>query len=121
MAVTAPLTSNRFPYLSVVVAISGHEIRVEALIDTGFDGHVIIPASLLANRAGSPQGMLRWRLGDGSEVSAPYYLGRVKLAGLDPGFPAIISILGEEPIIGRAFTNNFKLVLDHGQRVLAEA
>ena len=59
---------------------------------------------------------------DGSTVLAPSYLGRVEVAELgDAGtFPAVISVLGDEPILGRSLTNRFSITLDHGRRVIIQ-
>jgi predicted aspartyl protease len=54
VAVNQPLISDRFPYLPVVITIFGVEVRTEALIDTGFDGHLIVPAELLSNLTNPP-------------------------------------------------------------------
>jgi hypothetical protein len=63
---------------------------------------------------------MRWTLADGSTVLAPSYLGRVEVADLgDKGtFAAVISVLGDEPIIGRALANRFSITLDHGRQLI---
>ncbi len=114
-------TSARFPYLVVYVRLkssSSESLLIEALVDTGFDGDVVIPETTLANA--SADGYITWRLADASLVAAPYYLGECELPGLGPSFPVIITALGEEAIVGRGLTDRFTLILDHGQRLIIE-
>jgi predicted aspartyl protease len=61
-----------FPYILLTVAIRNREERVEALLDTGFDGDIVIPPHLLTNGT-PPESYLRWTLADGSTVMAPAY------------------------------------------------
>jgi hypothetical protein len=44
----------------------GHSLEIEALIDTGFDGHPTLPPG--DPGFGPPDDYQRWTLADGSEV-----------------------------------------------------
>lgn len=110
--------SRRFPYLPITLTVGQHTQTVSALLDTGFDGHVVVPAGLITN-GNPPDSYLRWTLADGSQVPAPAYLGTVQIGDLGT-FPAVISILGEEPIVGRSLSNHFRITLDHGKRVIVQ-
>jgi len=113
----------RFPYLSLRVSSvpsrNPVEIEAEAFVDTGFDGDLIIPAALIPDSP-LPDGYLTWRLGDGSDVVAAYYVGTVEIVGLPGSFPAVVSILGDEAIVGRSLTDRFTVIFDHGQRIIVE-
>ena len=110
--------SHRFPYVPIRLQVRGREALVEALLDTGFDGHVVVPASLMTN--GAPADThYTWTLADGSEVSSPTYRGTVQIGSFPP-VRVLISVLGDEPIIGRALTNHFSIHLDHGRQVIVE-
>ena len=100
--------STWFPYLPIIIAIRRREETTEALLDTGFDGDIIIPPGLITNGS-PPDSYMRWTLADGSTVLAPSYLGRVEVANFgDVGtFAAVMSVLGDEPIIGRSLSNRF--------------
>ncbi len=113
------VTSTKFPYLPITIGIRKRVERVEALLDTGFDGDLVLPPGLITNGK-PPDSYLRWKLADTSEVLVPAYLGRVEVADLgDAGtFAAVISILGNEPIIGRSLSNRFSITLDHGRRLI---
>ena len=111
--------STHFPYLPLTVHIRKRQETIEALLDTGFDGEIVIPPHLITN--GVPPGSyVRWTLADGSPVLAPAYLGIVKIGefGNAGTFATVISVLGDVPIIGRALANRFKITLDHGRRVI---
>ena len=112
------LVSPRFPYIPIRVRIGSDTIETEALLDTGFDGHVIIPANLVPNLA-SPDGDLSWTLADGSDVSAPYVVGSLHI-GSFPAIPVLITLLGDDPLVGREIATHFIITLDHGQRVIVE-
>jgi predicted aspartyl protease len=112
-------TSSRFPYLPITVVVNKRMETVEALLDTGFDGDLIIPEGLMTNGK-PPDSYLRFTLADQvTSVLAPAYLGRVEVAELgDAGvYAAIISVLGHEPILGRNLARHFQITLDHGSRV----
>ncbi len=58
-----------------------------------------------------------WELGDTSLAPAEEYLGQVQLVGTAETFPARITALGDEYIIGRALLDRWRILLDRGERV----
>lgn len=118
MAMNQRLVSSRFPYLPIHIQLRQRREDIEAFLDTGFDGHVAVPPEFIAHGQ-PPDGYLTWRLADGSEVLAPYYLGTVQLGQMGT-LPAVITSLGDEPLIGRGIADRFTITLDHGQRVIVE-
>jgi predicted aspartyl protease len=118
MAVNQLVISRRFPYLPLILRVRGQTLMVEALLDTGFDGEVVLPTGLIANGE-SPDGYLNWALADASHVSAPAYLGTAQL-GDAPPIEVAISVLGDEPIVGRGVTDHYRVILDRGQQVVVE-
>jgi predicted aspartyl protease len=114
-------TSERFPYLPITVTVNKQTKSIEALLDTGFEGDLIIPEDFLT--AGRPDSYLHFTLADPTAtVLAPSYLGMVEIANLgDTGVSsAIISVLGAEAIIGRNLIRRFTITLDHGRRLRIE-
>jgi predicted aspartyl protease len=75
-------------------------LEVEALVDTGFDGALVLPGWPVPG-GGSPDTHMTWRLADGSMVDAPAYAAEVHLLGLDGVYPVLVSILGDEAVVGR--------------------
>ena len=112
------LESDHFPYLPLKVEVRGRVHQVEALIDTGFTGHVTMPASELAN--GQPADYeVQATLADESQVSVPAYFAHAQV-GQQPSFPIVLLALGDEPSVGLRVTDRFRLILDHGERVIVE-
>lgn len=116
------LTSSRFPYLPISLHIPGRylegRVQVEALLDTGFDGDVAVPGGLLGN--GHPaEAFVRWTLADGSEVLAPAYRGYIYFGSMGP-INVVVTVLGDEHLIGRRAITRFRVTLDHGRQVVME-
>ena len=110
--------SSRFPYLTIRFQVRQRTHEMEALIDTGFDGGIAVPPSLLEN-VGSPDSYELWGPVVGSPVFAPAYRGAVNVDTLGP-FPVIITALGDEVLVGLEVISYFTLILDHGQRTIIE-
>lgn len=115
-------TSHHYPYLPVSIAVNKQVRTVEALIDTGFDGDIVIPEGLI--RGEEPDSYIRYSLADPeATIFAPSFLGRVEVAQMgDYGlYAAVVSCFGTEPIIGRNLLRKFQVVLDHGERVMIKS
>jgi predicted aspartyl protease len=108
----------RFPYLPIRFDIQQQIVTADALLDTGFDGDVVVPGGTVT-RGRMPDGYSRWTLADGSTVLAPYHVGTVEMDGHGP-FPAVIVVLGTEVLIGAGAVRHVTIVLDHGQRVIIQ-
>ena len=115
---TGGVISSRFPYLPLELTVRGRTEQVEALLDTGFDGDIVLPAGFVPDER-RPDTYLQWILADESLVRAPAYLGTVRIGAFGP-FDCAITVLGEEAIVGRSVTNRFAVTLDHGRRVIVE-
>lgn len=115
---THPITSSRFPYLAAQVSIHQTTHKVEALIDTGFSGYVIMPPGLVTNGE-PPDFYLTWSLANDSRIQVPAYLGSVRI-GTFRFSPVVVGVMGNEPIVGTRIISAFKVVLDHGRRVTIE-
>ena len=113
------LTSDHFPYLPISVRILSNSHETEALLDTGFDGDVILPAELVTDGE-VPDWHVTCRLADGSEVLAPVYAGAVRVGLVDIS-PILVMIMGDEPLVGRSVVEHFSVTLDHGRRVIVDA
>ena len=116
MAVTRRVLSTHFPFIPLLLELGHHVVRLEALVDTGFDGAIIVPADLVPD-VELPLTYLRWKLADGSQVTAPAYRGTLQIGDMTP---LRVTVLGDETIVGRAVTNHFKVTLDHGRQLIVE-
>lgn len=88
------------------------------MLDTGFDGGIVIPKNLL-NSSLEPVRFLPWSLADDSEVLLPVFAGLVQIANFPP-LKTIIMPLGDEPLLGRNVMNNYKVIFDHGIKLIVE-
>lgn len=118
MALIRRLVSDNFPYIPITLTLGSVTLMVDALLDTGFEGAVIVPASLISSTI-LPSFDHRWTLADDSEVEVPVYRGAVALGHLGV-FPAIIAAVGSEVLVGRRLIDRFRVTLDRGQRVIIE-
>ena len=122
MAVSRRLVSSHFPYLPIRVQVGQHTIDTEALLDTGFDGAVVLPVSLLEGLLANGVPPLRYMhltLADGSTLLAPRYTGTLRIGQLEP-FRVDVVVLGDEPIVGLTATNRYYVGLDHGRQIIIE-
>lgn len=113
------LESLDYPYLRVSWKVPDVEGQGLAYLDTGFDGHLCLPESIV-DALGLPDLLVAYRLAGNQRVRVPAYEGSVTLLGLDISLPASILALGDEMILGRHIVDRFWVTFDHGQRVLLE-
>lgn len=115
---TSRVESDRFPFLNLRLDVRGRTHDIDALIDTGFDGFLAVPPALLTSGQ-PPDDYQPWRLADGTRVTAPVYLGTIYVGQLG-SVPAFIITLGDQPLVGRRVIDRFRVILDHGERVIVE-
>lgn len=112
------VVSSHFPYINMHVQVHQRDDDLEALLDTGFAGHLAVPRGFVSN-GHPPDSYTPWILADGSEVLAATYRGTVSVGALGP-YPAAIIALGDQTIVGRRITDRFTVILDHGRQVIIE-
>ena len=103
-----------FPSLPVTVRVRGETYTGPALLDTGFEGDVIVPARYLAGFPGRVQDLI---LADGSPAYATFLSGFVQLADL-ASVPADVLFLGDDLVTGMGILRRYEVILDHGRRVI---
>jgi predicted aspartyl protease len=117
------INSLPFPYVRIRLRIAGQqtdiEVEEDAFLDTGFDGHVLLPTALL-DQLGVPELTRNWMLADGSPVVSYTYSGVIELAGIPQPIPASVDVLGDEVLIGKRLIEPFRVILDHGREVIVE-
>jgi predicted aspartyl protease len=118
VALMQRVVSARFPYLPLRVQIGPSSQAIEALLDTGFDGALVVPPDSIPD-AELPADYHSWTLAAGSTVTAAAYLGIGQIGTLPP-FAVLVTALGDEPLVGRGASDRFSITLDHGQRVIIE-
>lgn len=112
------ITSHNFPYLPLVITVRKRMEKIEGLVDTGFEGDIAVPKGLLTN-GDPPDTLLPWQLANETVVLASVYAGKVKLGNI-ASFTVSVVTLGNEVMIGRGVTDRFKVIFDHGKKVIVE-
>ena len=113
------MTSAPYPSLPIRCDIQGVTREVDAIIDTGFDGYLVVPEALIGALP-EPSRRRRYRTASGEPVIVVEYDGTVELSAQPLLVEANIIALGDEYLIGIELLNHFRVTLDHGQRVIVE-
>jgi predicted aspartyl protease len=122
------LISNNYPFvpLTIHVRVSTRkclDLTTQALIDTGFSGDIVVPATGELKQE-TPGAYATWTMADGSEVLAPIFLGTIHFAELDEDVGELVgvtvTVLGDQALIGQSILKHFTLTLDHGKQVVLE-
>lgn len=108
-----------YPFLPIRFLAQGVDGAGEALVDTGFDGHLAVPEDLIGALP-RPMYVRRVRTASGEIVRVPVYLGTVELVDHPGAIEALIIALGDEYLVGLPTLNHFKVTFDHGRRLLVE-
>ena len=92
---------------------------IHALLDTGFEGALAAPSSLLDDLPGPAEFQGKWQLADARIIAAPVYVGDIDIGDLER-LRIQFTVLGDEFILGRAIMNRYNVCFDHGQRVVVD-
>ncbi len=118
--VEAGQVSTNYPFLSVRIRIGDWQHETFALMDTGFEGSLVVPFSVLDLGLRSPDSSSNWMLADGSIVETPVYIGIGEIVGLVPIFDVVISVLGTDYILERRVIDRYSVTLDHGENIVVQ-
>ncbi len=113
------MTPAPYPSLAIRFAVETVGGDAFALVDTGFEGHLVVPESLTGTLP-RPIYARRVRTASGEIVPVPVYLGTVELLDQPGAVEALIIALGDEYLIGIEPLNHFAVTFDHGQRVIVD-
>ena len=120
--ITGHVTSAREAIIRIAVRGAGaREETIDAIIDTGFDGFLTLPASFVSDLALPFAGATKAALGDGSEVSLDA-LEAVVVWDNDEQRVVTLATTGE-PLVGMAMLSGYRVALDvvEGGRVAIHA
>ncbi|MGH2560573.1 MAG: hypothetical protein ACRDJH_16035 [Thermomicrobiales bacterium] len=113
------MTEAAYPSLPIRFVIEGIVGGTFALLDTGFDGYLAVPAALVAALPGPPR-TRPIQTASGEQIEVPVYFGTVEFVDQPGEIEALIIAIGDEYLLGLATLNHFKVTFDHGQRVIVE-
>src|SRR5689334_19965805 len=88
-----------YPYIPITCSIDGWSMDLTALVDTGFDGALMVPAEIIPRTIQST-GRTVWTFPDGSRVGAFSFAGEVRV-GSELVSDVLIYALGDEVLVGR--------------------
>jgi predicted aspartyl protease len=91
------LTSSKYPFLplSIHVRVSHRkkiDITTQVLIDTGFSGDIVVPATEELKQC-PPNAYATWTMADGSEVMTPIFLGFIRFPELEVMTPIFLGFI----------------------------
>jgi clan AA aspartic protease len=113
------VVSTEYPYLQVKVTLHNFSSPFQALLDTGFDGYLVLPATL-SPQLEKPDFQITTRLADGSRRMSPVYQGGVEIVGLNIVYVSRIILLGNECLLGQGIIKRIKVTFDHGSQIVVE-
>lgn len=113
-----PVISERFPFVPVIVEFASAIREAEALLGTGFDGDIVLPAAMIP--IGEPVFTTAgFRLANESSIRVPVFQAAAVVGGSRVR-PVFVASVGSVPMIGRRLIRHFAITLDHGLRVVVE-
>jgi predicted aspartyl protease len=104
------LTSSKYPFLPLTIHVrvtkrKSIDINTQVLIDTGFSGDIVVPATDELKQF-PPDAYATWTMADGSEVMAPIFLGTIRFPQLDADVAEVVgvtvTVLGDAALIGQS-------------------
>jgi len=108
---TGRVTSDREAVVPIdVLDVEGHPTCVKATLDTGYDGFLTLPSSLIEELGLPLIGPAKAALGDGNEVSMNLFLGSVRW---DDGIVDVLVLEAEGGIlVGMAMLAGCRVTMD---------
>lgn len=110
--ITGRVSSRRQPLARLVVrGPQGREQAVEALLDTGYNGTLVLPLAVVRSL-----NLLKRRtpaqisLGDDSSVVAESYMARILWDGFER--PVRVIAMGNQPVVGLALLYGYRLCIE---------
>jgi clan AA aspartic protease len=108
---TGHVTSDNEAILPIaLLGAEGQIVRVEAVIDTGYNGFLTLPKTAIEELDLSFVGPTRAALGDGNEVNMDLFLGVVQWEG----GPRDVLVLETEggTLVGMALLGGYRVIMD---------
>jgi predicted aspartyl protease len=120
MADAQRLVSTNYPYLTIRLSMRGWNGRADALADTGFDGALVAPSSLLPQIPGVGDDMISMQVANGRFLDIPVYYGSVELSRFANILNVPVAFMADQFVVGRRILDQFQVTFDHGQRLIIE-
>ena len=109
--ITGYVTSTREAIIRLALrSVDSREETIDAIIDTGFDGFLTLPASVVSGLALPFAGATRAELGDGSEAFLDAFEAIVVWDGAERSVVTLAT--RGEPLVGMAMLSGYRVTLD---------
>ena len=113
--IRGPIDDHGRAFLEIaLIARSAAELPLQAWVDTGFTGEIVISRRLAEELGFDRSGAITAELGDGNEVLLPTYSCHVRWLSATVTVEAIASI-SEIPLVGIGLLRGRRLVVDFGE------
>lgn len=102
---------GRHPIVSLIVKdVRGQDVVIDALVDTGYNGVLLLPKAVVASLGLPLRRITSALLADGARVSLQSHEGRI----LWDGRERVVRVLagGNQPLLGLALLTGYNLSLD---------
>lgn len=104
------ITPEREAIVELEIHGDDHRVRIEAIIDTGYDGFLTLPRSIIDELSLPFLGPARTTLGDGNEARLDVYLARVLWQ--DDLTDVLVLDSDSVPLVGMAMLRGSRLTMD---------
>jgi clan AA aspartic protease len=110
-----PITGTVNEYREALISLTlrgiiGREVGIEAIIDTGFDDYLTLPAERLAELALPARDFVQIMLADGSTAQTALYEAEVLWDG--EWRAIVVQMAASMPLIGTALLEGYRVTLD---------
>ena len=105
------VNANDEPLISIEIYLKLKLQKFTAIIDTGFNGSLSVPESLIENAGWKELGVEEYELASGERMTARVFSGRVRFDGEQKDIP-VLSTKSGDILIGTKLLRNKKLVVN---------
>lgn len=113
------MTPGRYPSLSVRFTIDAAIRELAALVNTGFDGYLVVPSALVSvlppPAFGQPV-----ETASGQVVAVRVFPATIEFVDVPGPFDGLAIALGNEFLVGLLSINHIRVMFDHGRQLLVE-
>lgn len=89
---------------------AGPPLEVQAMVDTGFSGYLVLPENLIGEIGAAPGGFDEYQIGDGSYAEFTTYQGFVEWNGQELEAPILLADF--MPVVGMSLLWGLRLTVE---------
>ena len=108
---------GRFKFGCPVISIAIKTQNLEVILDTGFNGHLMLPKRLLTNLNLKKEGTLEFITANGQKVTAVVYKASIELFG-DQREIHIVETESDFPLAGMALFHDCRILIERHKHLV---